>query len=289
VERVLAATDNFRPALSEEPGLIALLASIDNYDYVDRRAAMASLARVLGSSDVGLVTLQFGIAADQSERARLAHGLLSRLAFLPNRDAANGHYVISIADVELHPNVTGDFVQPGVGLRTHYEIGSGDLNWQRVELGLSGRYYLGPVALAAHGDAGIVGGRQPPPQRLFTLGGDASLPGYAYDAFTGDHAALFRTFASYRFKIWERPVRVFRNFFAPGLSPGLAVSAQGGWTTLSAANASSLGSVVQATNGVRATVGGGLTLFSDILHVGVARPVDHVAPWKIVAGFGAEF
>lgn len=288
-ERTLAATDNFRPPLSEEPGFAALLSSIDNYDYVDRRAAMASLSRVFGSLDVGLATLQVGIAADQSERARLTHGLFSGLTFLPNRGAANGHYGIGIVDVELHPNVTGDFVQPGVGLRTHYEIGSGELNWQRVEVGLSGRYYLGPVALVAHADAGIVGERNPPPQRLFTLGGDASLPGYGFDAFTGDHAALFRTFASYRFKLWERPIHVLRNFFAPGVSPGLAVSAQGGWTTLSPATAASLGPLAQVTNGVRATVGGGLTLFSDIFHVGVARPVDHAAPWKFVAGFGAEF
>jgi hypothetical protein len=44
-----------------------------------------------------------------------------------------------------------------------------------------------------------------------------------------------------------------------------------------------------ATGGARATVGGGITLFSDVLHVGIARPVDHAAPWKLVAGVGLVF
>jgi hypothetical protein len=125
------------------------------------------------------------------------------------------------------------------------------------------------------------------------------LPGYEYKQFAGDRAALFRSFASYRFSRWRRPIHFWRNYLLPGLAPGLAVSAQGGWTELSSVGAreaviqlgggSSAGPVSQATNGIRATIGAGVTLFSDIMHIGVARPVDHAAPWKFVVGFGATF
>jgi hypothetical protein len=91
----------------------------------------------------------------------------------------------------------------------------------------------------------------------------------------------------------------WRNYFIPGLGPGLALSVQGGWTELSSPGARdavaqlgdgwSVTPVSQPTNGIRATVGAGMTLFSDILHVGFARPVDRAAPWKFVAGFGATF
>jgi hypothetical protein len=44
-----------------------------------------------------------------------------------------------------------------------------------------------------------------------------------------------------------------------------------------------------ATNGVRATVGGGITIFSDLVHFGVARPIDHPAKWQFVIGIGPAF
>jgi len=150
-----------------------------------------------------------------------------------------------------------------------------------------------------HADGGVVVGSRPPPQTLFELGGNEVLPGYEYKQFAGDRAALFRSYASYRFPVWRRPMHFWRNYFIPGLGPGLALSVQGGWTELSSPGARdavaqlgdgwSVTPVSQPTNGVRATVGAGMTLFSDILHVGFARPVDRAAPWKFVAGFGATF
>lgn len=298
-ERALASTNDFEPALDQDPGFGALLGSIDDADYVDRRIAMASLTHVLGTVDVGLVTLQGGAGDDRAERARLGHGLFPvGTAFRPNRGVEPGSYALGMADIELHPNVTGDFVEPGVGGRVHYEIGSGDLDWQRIELSLAARRYVGPVSLAAHADGGFLLGNDPPPQQLFELGGPLLLPGYAYKQFAGDRAAIFRTFASYRFGIWERPVHVFRNYLIPGLSPGLAASIQGGWTAISSSGAAlsvrELGvvngvPVSEATNGIRATAGAGITLFSDILHLGLARPLDQPGPWRFVVGFGALF
>lgn len=296
-DRTLTSTNDFTAAFDNDPGIGALLGSVDNYDYIDRRGATLSVTRVLGAVDVGLATVQFGLRSDRDEQARLTKGVFAgKTRFLPNRGAADGRYALGSADLEVHPNVTGDFVQPGVGARAHYEIGSGNLDWQRIELGLSARRYLGSFSLAAHADGGVVLGGSPPPQQLFELGGDQSLPGYAYKQFAGDRAALFRLFGSYRFNIWQRPIHLWRAYFIPGLSPGIAVSTQGAWTELSspgailAAQRLTTGIFIsEPTHGAVAAVGAGITLFSDILHIGVARPVDHPAPWKFVVGFGAMF
>jgi hypothetical protein len=288
-ERALPTTVDFEPALSQDPGFSALLGSVDVYDYVDRRSALVSATRVIHSIDVGLVTLQAGVASDRSEPARLAHGPLGRRAFRPNPSVQEGSYTLGSADLELHPDVTGDFVRPGLGFIAHYEIGSGQLNWQRAEVGLSSRYYLGPLALAAHADAGATFGDNPPRQRIFELGGTETLPGYSVDQFAGDYATLFRSFASYRFNLWKRPIRLPRNIFVPGVNPGLAVSAQGGWTGFSSSAHEAANTLGEATKRVRATVGAGITLFADAVHLGFARPVDQAAPWRFVGGFGATF
>jgi hypothetical protein len=47
--------------------------------------------------------------------------------------------------------------------------------------------------------------------------------------------------------------------------------------------------VSRPTGGFRATFGFGMTLFSGSLHLGIARPVDHRAPWRLVGGLGRNF
>jgi len=288
-ERTLPTTVDFAPALSQDPGFGALFGSVDLYNYIDRRSALLSATRVLHAVDVGLITVQAGVASDRSEIARLSHGPFGRRAFRPNPIAQEGSYALGSADLELHPDVTGDFVRPGLGLTSHYEIGSGQLNWQRAEVGVASRYYLGPVSLAVHADAGAVFGNNPPRQRIFELGGTETLPGYSIDQFAGDYATLFRSFASYRLNLWKRPIALPRNIFVPGVSPGLAISAQGGWTGFSSSAHEAANTLGEPTKRVRATVGAGITLFSDAVHLGLARPVDQPAPWRFVGGFGATF
>ncbi len=299
-ERALANTNDFTLPLEDDPGIVALLGSVDNFDYVDRRSAMLSATRILGSVNTGLVTTQVGFGSDRAERARLTRGIVpGATPFRLNRGAFDGHYALGAADFEFHPNVSGDFVEPGYGAHLHYEIGRGDLDWQRMQLSLAARRYVGPVSFAMHADGGLLLGAHPPPQQLFEIGGNEALPGYDYKQFAGDRAALFRGFASYRFPLWKTPNHVWRNYYIPGFSPGIATSVQGGWTELSSPGAiaavRALGApgdtmpVSTATNGVRTTVGAGITLFSDILHLGVARPIDHPARWRLVFGFGASF
>jgi hypothetical protein len=47
--------------------------------------------------------------------------------------------------------------------------------------------------------------------------------------------------------------------------------------------------VSRPTDGFRATFAFGLTFFSEAVHVGVARPIDHKAPWRFVGGLGHSF
>ena len=299
-ERSLATTNDFvRPFDPQSAGLAGIIGSIDDFDYVDRKLAVGTVTRVIGSVDRALFTLQLGAGSDRPERARLSSGWIGGGTFRPNRDVLRGTYSIAMADAEYHPGLSGDFVQPGLGARLHVESARGELSWQRVEVGTSGRAYLGSLTLTAEGEGGVVTGTVIPPQQLFELGGSATLPGYDYKQFAGDRAALFVGTASYLLPIWRSPKRVWGNLFIPGVSPALAVSVDGGYTQISNAAAglavAALGSspsgepLSVASDRIRATAGVGMTFFSGMIHLGVARPIDHPAPWRLVLGGGPSF
>ena len=299
-ERMLATTNDFiLPLNPQSGGLAAMFGSVDDFDYVDRRAASASLTRVLGAVDRGLVTLQAGIGDDRAEQARLAHGLFGGESFRPNRGVAQGRYALASGDLELHPNASGESLEPGIGAALHYEIGRGALDWQRSQLSIFGTKYWGLLTLSVDGEGGAVWGAAIPPQQLFELGGSGVLPGYGYKEFAGDRAALLRTSAFYSFPVWRSPHRLWRTLFIPGFGPGLAAGLQGGWTALSSNAArvavAQLGTgsggipVSRATGGFRATLGLGVTLFSGSAHFGFARPLDHQARWQFVGGLGQSF
>ena len=299
-DRALPSTNDFvRPFEPQSAGLAGIVGSVDDFDYVDRKLAVGTLTHVFGSVDRALLTLQLGAGEDRVERARLSSGWIGGGTFLANRGALPGTYGIAVADAEYHPGLSGDFVQPGIGARLHLESARGELTWQRVEVSVAAREYLGPVSLTAEAQGGAVTGSVIPPQQLFELGGSATLPGYDYKQFAGDRAALFRGFAGYLLPIWRAPRRVWRTLFIPGLSPGFAVGVEGGYTQVSSAVASSavvaLGSTASgaplssASDRIRATTGLGVTFFSGILHLGLARPIDHPAPWRFVIGGGPSF
>ena len=299
-ERILATTNDFiLPLNPQSGGLAAMFGSVDDFDYVDRRVASATLTRVLGSVDRGFMSLQAGVGDDRAEQARLTHGLFGAGSFRPNRGVVEGTYARASADLELHPNASGESLQPGIGASLHYEIGRGQLDWQRSELSLFGSKYWGPVTLSADMEGGAVWGAVIPPQQLFEMGGSGVLPGYEYKEFAGDRAALLRTQGFYFFPMWRSPHRLWKTLFIPGVGPGLAAGLQGGWTSLSTDAAriavGQLGAgfsatpVSRETGGFRATLELGVTLFSGVAHFGFARPVDHQASWRFVGGFGRSF
>lgn len=300
VQRSLASTNDWvLPGEGKSDGINGAVASFDDFDYIDRRTALATVAHIVGSIDHAIVTVRAGAGSDRREIARLTSGLIGGGEFRPNRGSDPGSYALGEVDADLHPSASEEFVQPGFGARVHYETGQGGLSWQRAELGLTGREYWGPVAVSLRFDGGAVTGASIPPQALFELGGSSVLPGYGYKQFAGDRAMLFRSYVSYTLPLLRAPHRIWRTVFIPGLGPGFGMGFQGGWTQISGEAARS--SVLRlgmsgdgaplsvATDGVRATFGFGATFFSGTFHLGVARPIDRGGRWKLAIGFGPSF
>lgn len=300
-ERRLAGTQDFQRELEGNGSSIgALLGSIEEADYVDRWSAGISHTRAIRSINHGLLTARIAAVRDRDVAATLTHGPIRRsVFFLPNRHAANGTYALGAFGYEYHPNVSGEFLEPGFGATMYAEGAAGDLSWIRTEASLSARRYLGPVTLASRIDAGAIFSDNPPPQTLFELGGTTGrLRGYQYKEFAGDRAALFRAFVSYGFPLFRAPRRIGR-ILVPGLTPGVGAGVDGGWTGFSSAAARgavlSLGDgtaanpVSRETERVRSTASLGLTFFSNSVHVGLSRPIDYPAPWRWIVGFGQGF
>lgn len=308
-ERILATTNDFEPPLEGgSDGFAGLFAGLDDQDYVDRRSAILSLTRTLGSPHGALVTVQAGAGGDHSEVANLDRSILGVGHFRLNRGSADGSYAYGSTTVEVHPDVTGLFLEPGIGLIASYEAASGQLSWQRAELMVAARQSISDFVIAARAQGGIVQGHVIPPQTLFELGGENALPGYGYKEFAGDRAATAGLLASYTFPLLRRPWRVIRSLMLPGLSPGLAAGIQGGWAEASsnAARASirrldprfAAGcdlldscppSLSAPTNGIRATVDLRITVLGGLLGVGVARAVDRAAPWRLAFRVGQQY
>ena len=308
VERVLATTNDFTPPLEDgAEGFGGLVGGYDDQDYVDRRVATLSLTRYIGRSQSALVVLEGGPGSDRPETARLDRSPIGGGQFRLNRWSTPGSYLRGAATIELHPDVTGLYLEPGVGAIASYEGAAGTLSWQRAEITLAARKDISDLVISSRAQAGVVWGAQLPPQQLFELGGENALPGYGYKQFAGDHAAIMGALVAYTFPILRRPWRLVRALMVPGLSPGIATGIQGGWAELStpaarlatfqldssATNCQFLQAcptpLSTATNGIRATVDARLTFFGGLIGIGVARPIDRAAPWRLAFRFGQTY
>jgi hypothetical protein len=308
VERILASTNDFTPPLENGgEGFGALFGGVDEQDYVDRRVATVGLTRIIGSTRGALLVVEGGAGEDRPEVSRLDKSPIGVGRFRANRGSLAGRYARGAMTLELHPDVTGIYLEPGIGLVAVYEIAEGELRWRRGELTLAARKNLSDFVIAGRAMGGIVVGAPLPPQQLFELGGENALPGYRYKEFGGDRAAAAGLLAAYSFPVLRRPWRLVRALFVPGLSPGIAAGIQGGWAEASSEAARAairaldpLGGTCTSldmcaaplstpTQRIRATVDARVTLFGGLVGVGVARAVDQAAPWRVALRFGQEF
>ncbi|MEK7402990.1 MAG: hypothetical protein AABZ80_11615, partial [Gemmatimonadota bacterium] len=286
VERALAVTNDFLDPFVRGLSIGPLFSSTDEYDYVDRWSAALSTTRIIKDVDRALFSVEAAAVRDRPEVARLANGLLSTgVAFRPNRAAFGGDYVRGTVALEYHPRVTGGGLSPGLGARVEYVVASGDLDWQRLQVGLSARRYWHGLVFASHVDAGAVEGSVLPPQVLYELGGGLNLPSYANKAFGGDRAALGRGLVAYYLPVLRTPKRLGR-WVIPGISPGIGAGIRGGWTGASspAARASLLAlggdgitPLSVPSDRVRATADVRVTILSGVMGFGMARAVDQPA------------
>ncbi|MGH8638237.1 MAG: hypothetical protein ACREUZ_13975, partial [Burkholderiales bacterium] len=296
VERSLASTNDFLLSFQSGLSIGPLLFGVDDHDYVDRWTGALSTTRILGNVDRAMLSTELAYVRERPERARVTEPVLFGDPFRANRNATPGDYARARAAVEFHSRVTGESLSPGVGGRVEYELASGTLDWQRVEVRLAARQYWRGLVFASHIDAGAVFGDPLPPQVMYEIGGTAALPSYEYKQFGGDRAALGRGLVAYHFPVLRTPVRVAR-IVLPGLSPGIGVGVQGGWTeaSTSAARAAlmALGDgvipVSTPTERIRATGDIRLTFLSGAIGAGFTRPLDHADKWKPFFLWGASF
>lgn len=300
--RSLDITNDFRVAFDSGNATNAIM-GVDDYDYVDRRSAMISAARILHRRFGSAVRVDVGIVDDRNARVTMERGLVGRRKFRDNRQVQEGRYARTALTIDWRPDVNGELMRVGYGGRAYYERGDGDLAYQRVEVRGALRWNSGRVTVAARADAGQVFGSVLPPQQIFELGSSEALPGYGFKEFAGDRAALFRGVAMYRFNRWNAPVRITRRLWLPSPSPALAIGVQAGWTDISTNAArvavEQLGAVdpnqlalwrpvSRASNGVRATVTGGVRFFGGAVGVLLARPLDNGGKWRLLVTFGGQ-
>ena len=304
-ERTLANTNDFKTPFSFGATLSALLGSTDNFDYLDRWGASASVTKALGLKQRSMFSLQIGPGEDRAVQQHISQGIYVAKGegFRPNRGIREGKYFRTVASLDLNPEVSGMFVDRGVGARVYYERADGTVYWQRLEGRLAARREVGPFQLYARGDAGTLLGK-PAPQVLFELGGDEGLTAYRYKQFAGDNAALARAVLGYTFPFLRAPIRLPSQLIVPGLAPGLAAGIHGGWAEISGPAAQrallELGTnidpisglpvpVSQPTNGFRASAEFLFTFFNGAAGLGVTRVIDTHCPWKFTARMGQGF
>jgi hypothetical protein len=305
IERALVHTNDFQPPLSYGASLSALFGSADDYDYLDRRSATAFVSRSFGAHRRSAMRLEAGPGTDHSVQQNISQGLYvaNGEGFRPNRGIRTGNYFRSVASLEINPQVSGLFVDRGVGLSVSYERADGDLRWQRLEARTAARREIGPFQLYARGDAGTLLGT-PAPQVMFELGGDLGLSGYDYKEFAGDRAALVRALLGYTLPILRAPIRLPGALIFPGLAPGLAAGIHGGWAEVSDDEAHrallELGTRIgpdifppvplsSPTHGMRASAEFLATFFSGAIAFGVTRPIDQPGKWKFTGRIGQGF
>ncbi|HEX2721761.1 MAG TPA: hypothetical protein VHM24_02505 [Gemmatimonadaceae bacterium] len=305
LERALANTNDFQLPLSSGVTLAALLGSTDDFDYLDRKSATLFISRALGVQRKSLVRIEIGAGSDAAVRQHVSQGLYvaKGQGFRPNRGIDEGRYVRTIADLEVNPQVSGLFVDRGIGLRARYDRADGDLGWQRLEIRVAARRELGPLQLYGRGDAGTLLGASVP-QMMFEIGSEQGLSSYRYKEFGGNRAALLRAVIGYTLPILRAPIRLPGRLVLPGLAPGVAAGAQGGWTEASDSAARRallvLGTTIDGesgrvtplsrpTNGMKASSELLMTFFGGSLALGITRPIDQPGDWRFTGRIGQGF
>ena len=305
LERTLANTNDFQVPFSWGATLSALLGSADNFDYLDRWGASTVVGKALGLKQRSLFSLQLGYGADRAVHQNVKQGIYvaSGEGFRPNRGIREGNYFRGVAVLDINPEVSGMFVDRGIGARLYYERADGSVYWQRAELRLAARREIGPLQLYMRADGGTLLGK-PAPQVMFELGGDEGLTAYSYKEFAGDNAALVRAVLGYTFPFLRAPIRLPSRLIFPGLAPGVAAGIHGGWAEISGPAAQrallELGTftdpvsglpvtVSRPTDGVRASAELLFTLFNGAAALGVTRVIDTRGPWKFTGRLGQGF
>jgi hypothetical protein len=287
--RVLDLTNDFRSPF-DSGSMFGALSGIDEYDYVDRRIALASVTRRL--YDRVALRLETGVVADHGVDASLEHGLIRvRKEFLPNRGVREGTYARNAVQLELRPDLDPSLARTGRSMVLRYERGDGEIDYQRIHLRLMTRTNRGDWTYGLRFDAGALVGPARVPQQMFELGRSENLQAYRYKEFVGDRAAVARAIVMRRLPVLQAPIHLFGPIWLPEPSPALAVSIQSGWTQLSnpAARVAALEllttDTLRATGNPRTTIGAGIRFFGGSVGLMAVRAIDSFDRWSLRLDF----
>lgn len=304
--RTLDITNDFTAPRDSGGALVAALAGVDDYDYVDRSAATLWFDRNVIPRRA-TVRLELGPATDHDAHARLTKGPLGGgEPFRPNRGVDAGSYFRSALVAEWNPVVNANPLANGFGTMLRHEQAYGTLDWGRTTVRLNARADRGTTAYAVRIDGGLLTSRNAPPQQLFELGGGPAFPGYEYKEFAGDRAMAAHARASYRLPFLRSPLKVMGCTCLTSPAPELAFTLHG--ATLSSSSAATLASIARlgsvgdsigvtpsatsgapishGTGGLRSSAEVGLRFFGGAVTTAMTRPLDTGGRWRMIVLLG---
>jgi len=297
--RILDLTTKFADPLDYNRGLRALFQT-DNYDYVDRTAAGAGIGRFFSAAGPGSITARFDYVKDRVTTADLNYGPLGQ-SYTINPYVTPYEYPRVQVAATWNPEISSHFTRPGLGLHASYEAGWGDYTYQRIQAGFVARANWHQFTFTIVGDAGTTISDAPPTQQLFLIGGSGSLPGYDYDQFGGNTAALTRWMLAAPLPFLQTPLTI-GNATIPPIAPNLSYRVYNGYTeTTNAGAAAALNNVgTQTVNGAPApfsvpsdrivsTQEIRLSLFGTLLGFGAAKPFESGSTWTFTFSFAQSF
>ncbi len=297
VERTLAGTSEIGAGQGSS-SLAALLYSIDNEDYLDRRAATVSLMLGARANPRSRLRAEFGLVSDRAVTPHLDRGLFgSDTGFRRVRGIEPGRYLRSVLQVDLRPRTSGEFLDEGFGGSLKVEMARGGLDYERIDANAVLRRSLGSLLVLSRVSGVMVLGSVVP-QQLVELGDQEGLAGYGYRQFAGDRGAVGQLTAHWRPGWLSAPHRIGARVVLPGFAPGIAAGLQGGWTELGSGEGKAaagrllapLARTPAATGGIRATVDARVTFLGGAVGLGFARPIDGFGDrregWRFVFTLG---
>jgi hypothetical protein len=268
----------FRPTYDTEwlYSLPALLWGSDTRDYYDATGVEASFVERRGRWDA-----RFGGRVEREDSVRVNTGRFlfgEAPDFGPLASVEPGTHaaLVGSAGYSLGPGAFG--IGNSLDARLQGEAGLADFRFRRVTALLSARRTAGPLSAAARVDAGRAWG-DVPPQQLFRFGSVQGLRGYEPNEFGGSAALLARGRVAVGVPPRSsRPLGRVGIFLIPPLRPAVVLLAESGWTSIDddlRPVLDRLGS--RPTDGARASLGTGVSIFDDALTLEYLHPVGQDA------------
>lgn len=297
--RDLDLATKFPDPLDYNRGLRALFQA-DNYDYADRLTVGGGGSWFFAPTSPSNVTARVDWVKDRRTVADLSTGPFGQ-AYTLNPTVIAYEYPRAQLSVSWNPEISSHFTRPGLALSASYEAGGGDLPYQRIQAGMVVRANWRKVVFTLVGNIGTTISDNPPTQQLFLIGGSGSMPGYAYDQFGGNVAALTRWMLSAPLPFLQSPLKI-GNTTIPPIAPNLSYRMYNGYTestnagadaALNAAGSQVVNGVTVPfsvpSNGIRSTQEIRLSLLGTLLGFGFARPMEAGADWTFTFSFAQSF